>query len=41
MQTYLSEELADARYYHPTDRGFERTLSERLERVRGLLGRDR
>ena len=40
-QTYLPEELADARYYHPTDRGFERTLSERLERVRGLLGRDR
>ena len=40
-QTYLPEEIADARYYRPTDRGFERTLSERLERVRGLLGRDR
>ena len=40
-QTYLPEELADARYYRPTDRGFERTLSERLERVRGLLGRER
>ena len=38
-QTYLPEELADARYYRPTDRGFERTLSERLDRVRGLLGR--
>ncbi|WP_147917381.1 replication-associated recombination protein A [Ruania zhangjianzhongii] len=39
-QTYLPEELTGARYYRPTDRGFERTLSERLERVRGLLGRD-
>ena len=39
-QTYLPEEIADARYYRPTDRGFERTLSERLERVRGLLGRN-
>ena len=38
-QTYLPEELAEARYYRPTDRGFERTLTERLERVRSLLGR--
>ena len=38
-QTYLPEEIADARYYRPTDRGFERTLTERLDRVRALLGR--
>ncbi|WP_089773050.1 replication-associated recombination protein A [Ruania alba] len=40
-QEYLPEDLAGSRYYQPTDRGFERTLTERLDRVRDLLGRDR
>ncbi|UFU01560.1 replication-associated recombination protein A [Ruania suaedae] len=38
-QEYLPEDLAGARYYQPTDRGFERTLSERLDRIRSMLGR--
>src|SRR5690625_4820134 len=37
-QDYLPEDLRGARYYHPTDRGYERTISERLERVEALLG---
>src|SRR5699024_8131082 len=36
-QDYLPEDLRGARYYHPTDRGYERTISERLERVEALL----
>ena len=36
-QQYLPDELAGARYYEPTDRGFERQLGERLERIRGIL----
>jgi len=39
QQQYLPEELAQSRYYRPTDRGYERTLSERLQRIRSLLGR--
>ena len=38
-QQYLPDELAGSRYYVPTDRGYERTLSERLDRIRGLLDR--
>jgi len=34
---YLPESLRDARYYEPTDRGFEATIRERLERWRKLL----
>ena len=40
-QDYLPEELHGARYYHPSDRGFERTITERLERIETLLGRSR
>lgn len=36
-QQYLPDELVGARYYTPTDRGFERQVGERLERVRGIL----
>ena len=38
-QEYLPEELSGARYYRPSDRGYERTIAERLARVETLLGR--
>ncbi|GAA1736591.1 replication-associated recombination protein A [Isoptericola hypogeus] len=37
-QQYLPDELAGARYYTPTDRGFERQVTERLDRIREILG---
>ncbi|KSW15313.1 replication-associated recombination protein A [Cellulomonas sp. B6] len=37
-QQYLPDELVGARYYEPSDRGFERSVSERLARVRAILG---
>ncbi|MCL2595811.1 MAG: replication-associated recombination protein A [Promicromonosporaceae bacterium] len=36
-QQYLPDELVDARYYHPADRGFERQITERLTAIRGIL----
>src|SRR5690625_180073 len=36
-QRYLPDELVGAEYYEPTDRGFERDLSARIERVRKIL----
>ena len=36
-QHYLPEELRGSQYYTPSDRGFERTITERLQRIRGLL----
>lgn len=39
-QEYLPEALSGARYYHPSDRGFERAIGERLERVAALRGRN-
>ncbi|GAA1986338.1 replication-associated recombination protein A [Isoptericola halotolerans] len=36
-QQYLPDELVGRRYYEPTDRGYERQVAERLERVRALL----
>jgi putative ATPase len=36
-QQYLPDELVGRRYYEPTDRGYERQVAERLERVRTLL----
>ncbi|MBL0887130.1 replication-associated recombination protein A [Myceligenerans indicum] len=36
-QQYLPDTLAGTEYYSPSDRGFERQVSERLERVRGIL----
>nr|WP_328823839.1 replication-associated recombination protein A [Microlunatus kandeliicorticis] len=40
-QQYLPDELADARYYQPTDHGAEARLGERLQRIEELLGRER
>ncbi len=36
-QQYLPAELRGKRYYTPTDRGYERAVAERLERVREIL----
>ncbi|GII99029.1 ATPase AAA [Sediminihabitans luteus] len=36
-QRYLPQELQGARYYAPSDRGFERAVGERLARVREIL----
>lgn len=41
QQEYLPEALRGSRYYSPTEFGYERTVSERLARIRHLLGRDR
>ena len=38
-QQYLPEELADARYYIPTEHGAEAALVTRLARIEELLGR--
>jgi putative ATPase len=38
-QEYLPAELAGRRFYQPTDRGFEKTICERLERWRETLRR--
>ncbi|WP_407317753.1 replication-associated recombination protein A [Isoptericola halotolerans] len=41
-QQYLPDELVGRRYYEPSDRGYERQVAERLERVRAILrGGDR
>ncbi|MFC6511126.1 replication-associated recombination protein A [Promicromonospora citrea] len=37
-QQYLPDVLAGSRYYDPSDRGYERQVAERLERIRGILG---
>jgi putative ATPase len=36
-QQYLPDALVGTRYYAPTERGFERTVAERLERIRAVL----
>jgi len=36
-QQYLPDELQGTRYYAPSDRGFERQVGERLERIRAIL----
>lgn len=36
-QQYLPDVLVGTRYYQPSDRGFERSVSERLERIRSIL----
>ncbi|OKL50101.1 replication-associated recombination protein A [Boudabousia marimammalium] len=35
-QTYLPEEISDAEYYQPTQRGFEKHVTQRMQRVRQL-----
>ena len=37
-QQYLPDELVGTRYYEPTDRGYERSVGERLGRIRSILG---
>jgi putative ATPase len=37
-ETYLPEEMAGARFYEPSDRGYERMIGERLRRLRGEGG---
>ena len=39
-QDYLPEALRGSRYYQPTEFGFERTVTDRLTRIREMLGRD-
>jgi putative ATPase len=36
-QQYLPDELVGRRYYEPSDRGYERQVAERLERIREIL----
>lgn len=36
-QQHLPDELVGTRYYEPTDRGYERSVGERLARVRAIL----
>lgn len=36
-QRYAPDEIADARYYEPSDRGNEREVAARLERIRQIL----
>ena len=38
-QTYLPEDLESARYYEPTGNGQEAMIADRVELLRGLLGR--
>ena len=33
-ETYLPERLAGRRFYEPSDRGYEKTIGERLERLK-------
>ncbi len=37
-QQYLPDELVGTRYYEPSDRGYERSVTERLTRIRSILG---
>ena len=36
-QQYAPDEISDTRYYYPSDRGYERDVSARLERIRQIL----
>ena len=40
-QPLMPEGLEDRRYYEPTERGFEKTLRERLERIRKLRAKSK
>ncbi|MDA8162179.1 MAG: replication-associated recombination protein A [Desulfobacteraceae bacterium] len=40
-QEYLPSELRDRIYYRPTDRGYERTVKERLEKWRKIIAQRR
>jgi putative ATPase len=36
-QEYLPDKLKGRRFYHPTRRGFEKTIKERLDKWRQLI----
>ncbi|SDC22161.1 Recombination protein MgsA [Sanguibacter gelidistatuariae] len=36
-QQYLPDELAGSRYYLPSDRGYERAVTERMDKIRTIL----
>ena len=36
-QQYLPDELAGSRYYRPSDRGYERAVTERMDKIRTIL----
>lgn len=36
-QQYLPDELVGTEYYHPNDRGYEREVSSRLEKLRAII----
>ena len=36
-QQYLPDDLKDARYYEPTAHGFERTISQRMDKIRRIV----
>ncbi|EFA23245.1 replication-associated recombination protein A [Bifidobacterium gallicum] len=40
-QQYLPDELVGTEYYHPNDRGYEREIGPRLERIRNILHDER
>ncbi|GED08643.1 replication-associated recombination protein A [Cellulosimicrobium cellulans] len=39
-QQYLPDSLVGSRYYTPTDRGYERQVTDRLGRIRDILAQD-
>jgi putative ATPase len=39
-QQYLPDDLVDADYYHPTDRGWEERLGPRWRQLRGIIRGD-
>ncbi|GAA3821452.1 replication-associated recombination protein A [Cellulomonas soli] len=36
-QQYLPDDLVGTRYYEPSDRGYERAVAERMDRIRSIL----
>ena len=34
-ESYLPEEIVEERFYEPSERGYEKTIAERLRRIRG------
>ncbi|WP_066462533.1 replication-associated recombination protein A [Sanguibacter suarezii] len=39
-QQYLPDELVGSRYYRPSDRGYERAVTERMDKIRAILRGD-
>jgi len=40
-QTYLPDDLKDRRFYEPTDRGFEKTVKQRLAKWRRIIRKEK